>query len=137
MAQEVGQSVIDFINELTEPQRSRCVKLELSVVTRLEKIIPNRDFLTFKKNADTDGRTGEFSDDTKVTDVLYQIQLHAFPSGAIYEAIVKQNVEDRSMKVKEDELSRVNMYGDQEHCIHDEFPQLRKYCYCKTQLSGR
>ena len=28
-------------------------------------------------------------------------------------------------------ISRINKYGNDEHCIHDKYPDLRKYCYCK------
>ncbi|GBM49216.1 hypothetical protein AVEN_158189-1 [Araneus ventricosus] len=135
LAQTVGNSVISFINDLTKLQRDKCQELQLSKVMRLEKFIPNKDFLTFKKNADLDGRAGEFSDNTEVTEIIYQVQLLASPSGGIYEAIVKYSQLDDAYRINEHELSRINMYGNQEHCVHDEYPELRKYCYCKIQLS--
>ncbi|GIX81283.1 uncharacterized protein CEXT_740621 [Caerostris extrusa] len=134
LAHMVAQAVLIFMNKLTQSQRAKCEELRLSKVMRLEKFVPNKDFLAFKQNADLDGRAGEFSDNTRVTEILYQVQIETYPSEGIYESIVKYNVEDKKYHVKEEEISRVNMYGNQEHCIHDEFPELRKYCYCKIQL---
>ena len=28
-------------------------------------------------------------------------------------------------------ISRINKYGNDEHCIHEKYPDLRKYCYCQ------
>ncbi|GFT83877.1 uncharacterized protein NPIL_74251 [Nephila pilipes] len=134
IASEVGAAVIDFINELTNFQRQNCEMLQLKEVTRIEKLQPNKALLKFRKNADKDGFVGEFSDNTQLTEILYQVQLRAFPSDAVYEASVKHDTVKKTFIVKEDELSRVNMYANQEHCIHDTYPNLRKYCYCKTQL---
>ncbi|GIY06873.1 uncharacterized protein CDAR_76941 [Caerostris darwini] len=134
LAHMVAQAVLVFMNKLTQSQRAKCEELRLSKVMRLEKFVPNKDFLAFKQNADLDGRAGEFSDNTRVTEILYQVQIETYPSEGIYESIVKYNAEDKKYYVKEEEISRVNMYGNQEHCIHDEFPELRKYCYCKIQL---
>ncbi|GFX78151.1 uncharacterized protein TNCV_5134981 [Trichonephila clavipes] len=135
LAKSVGQAVVTYMNDLTKSQRDKCVELQLGKITRLEKFTPNKDFLTFKKNADPDGRAGEFSDNTKVTEIVYQVQVITYPSEGIYEAIVKYSELDKQYRVKEEEISRVNMYGDQEHCIHDDYPELRKYCYCKEQLT--
>lgn len=137
LAKTVGQAVVNYMNDLTKLQRTKCVELQLGKITRLEKFTPNKDFLTFKKNADLDGRAGEFSDNTKVTEVIYQVQVIAYPSDGIYEAIVKYSELDKQYHVKEEEISRVNMYGNQEHCIHDDYPELRKYCYCKEQLDAK
>ncbi|GIX73717.1 uncharacterized protein CEXT_20841 [Caerostris extrusa] len=134
IASEVGQAVIDFVNELTNFQRQNCELLRLQQVTRIEKLQPNKALLKFRKNADKDGFVGEFSDNTQLTDILFQVQLRAFPSDAVYEASVKHDTLKKTFIVKESELSRVNMYGNQEHCIHDTYPNLRKYCYCKKQL---
>ncbi|GFS48901.1 uncharacterized protein TNIN_22241 [Trichonephila inaurata madagascariensis] len=134
IASEVGAAVIDFINELTNFQRHNCEVLQLKEVTRIEKLQPNKALLKFRKNADKDGFVGEFSDNTQLTEILYQVQLRAFPSDAVYEASVKHDSVKKTFIVKEDELSRVNMYANQEYCIHDTYPNLRKYCYCKTQL---
>ncbi|CAL1293248.1 unnamed protein product [Larinioides sclopetarius] len=134
IASEVGQAVIDFINELTNFQRHNCEVLQLKEVTRIEKLQPNKALLKFRKNADKDGFVGEFSDNTQLTEILYQVQLRAYPSDGVYEASVKHDTIKKTFIVKEDELSRVNMYGNQEHCIHETYPNLRKYCYCKAQL---
>ncbi|KFM58832.1 hypothetical protein X975_14483, partial [Stegodyphus mimosarum] len=134
IATEVGRAVIDFVNKLTEFQRNECEELTLHEVMRIEKLQPNKALLKFRKNADKDGFVGEFTDNTQLTEILYQVQLRASPSDAVFEASVKHSTIKKTFLVKENELSRVNMYANQEHCIHDKYPSLRKYCYCKKQL---
>lgn len=134
ITKQVAKAVIDYINSLTEFKRDVCEVLLLKEIMRIEKLQPNKALLKFRKNADKDGFVGEFTDDTKLTEIIYQIQLRAFPSDAIYEASVKHNTIKNTFLVKENEISRVNMYANQEHCVHDTYPNLRKYCYCKKQL---
>lgn len=134
IAKKASQAVIDLINELTEQQRQLCAKLILDKVTRAEKLQPNKALLKFKKNADKDGFVGDFTDNTQISDIIYQIQFYTFPNHGIYEASVKYNILKETFQVREEEISRINMYGAQPHCIQDMYPNLRKYCYCKIQL---
>ena len=62
------------------------------------------------------------------------------PNGGEYEFTL--NVESKLDDPKADEkiqidkslISRINKYGNAPHCIHDTFPDLRKYCYCKKGI---
>ncbi|XP_023239067.1 uncharacterized protein LOC111637735 [Centruroides sculpturatus] len=134
---KAGQAVIDFINNYTNQFSTLCIQLVLDKITRAEKLSPNQALLKFKKNADKDGFVGDFSDNTKVSEVIYQIQLVAFPSKAKYEASVKFNIETKTFNVQEREISRINLYGNQPHCVYDTHPNLRKYCYCKIQIAEK
>ena len=49
------------------------------------------------------------------------------------QATVQYNVKDEEWSVYP-EISRINVYGSQPHCIVKTLPELRKYCYCKQQL---
>ncbi|XP_054724869.1 uncharacterized protein LOC129235195 isoform X2 [Uloborus diversus] len=134
IAKDVAKAVIDFINGLTEFQRKNCAPLEIKELSRIEKLQPNKALLKFRKNADKDGFVGEFSDNTQLSEIIYQIQIRTSPNNGVYEASLKYDVTKKEFSVKEHEISRVNMYGNQEHCIHDTYPNLRKYCYCREQL---
>lgn len=131
---KAGQAVIDFINNYNSKFSDLCSELVLDKITRAEKLLPNQALLKFKKNADMDGFVGDFSDHTRVSEVIYQIQFVAFPSKAKYEASVNFNLETKKFYVKEEEISRINIYGKQPHCIYNTHPNLRKYCYCKIQF---
>ena len=75
----------------------------------------------------------------------YLFQVQTKPNNGIYEFnVVIENKINRLGREKHVDLSksayfdkklisRVNEYGHDEHCIHDTFPDLRKYCYCKDK----
>ncbi len=52
------------------------------------------------------------------------------PGKACFESIVQQTV-DKNFEVIGD-VSRINRYGNQSHCIHNSF--LEKYCFCKDLI---
>ena len=64
----------------------------------------------------------------------HQIQVTTKPSMALYESTVKHPISEDTYTVNDKEISRVNVYGDQPHCVESEIPMLRPYCYCKIQL---
>ena len=55
-------------------------------------------------------------------------------SMALHESTVKHSISEDTYTVNDKEISRVNVYGDQPHCVEAEIPMLRPYCYCKIQL---
>ena len=67
-------------------------------------------------------------------EVFYQIQVTTKPSMALYESTIKHSISEDTYTVNDKEISRVNVYGDQPHCVEAEIPMLRPYCYCKIQL---
>ena len=68
------------------------------------------------------------------TEVFYQIHVTTKPSMALYESTVKHLISENTYTVNDKEISRVNAYGDQPHCVAEELPILRPFCYCKNQL---
>jgi hypothetical protein len=70
----------------------------------------------------------------------YLFQIKTKPNSAEYEfsitmenSATNQNNEQplESINIKSNEISRLNKYENDEHCIHDKFPDLRSFCYCK------
>jgi len=65
----------------------------------------------------------------------YLFMVTTRPNGGEYEftMTVQRSVKDNKETREIDKLliSRINKYGDDEHCIHESFPDLRKYCYCR------
>ncbi len=65
----------------------------------------------------------------------YLFMVTTRPNGGDYEftMTVQRSVADNKELKDIDErlISRTNKYGDDEHCIHVDFPDLRKYCFCR------
>ena len=47
-------------------------------------------------------------------------------------ATVQFNVNDRTTSIY-DQISRINAYGSQSHCVVDTLPELRKFCVCNDR----
>ena len=69
-----------------------------------------------------------------VTGVFYQILVTTKPSMTLYESTVKHSISEDIYTVNDKKISRVDVYGDQPHCVEAEIPMLRPYCYCKIQF---
>lgn len=66
----------------------------------------------------------------------YHIQLETVPNYGIYETTLSvernlKNLKDYTVHIDSNLISRLDKYGNQSICIHEEFPDLRKYCFCK------
>ena len=38
-----------------------------------------------------------------------------------------------SVKINENQISRINMYGNDSICVFNTAPKLRPYCYCRNK----
>lgn len=133
-SKQAAQAVIDYINEYTKSFSSLCAELTLDKVIKAEKHVPNPALLQYLHNKDKDGFVADLSDKMESSEIIYEIQFQVFPSQGLYEASVKHKKLSSTFHVKETEISRVNLYGDQPDCVQDKLPNLRKYCYCKAHL---
>ena len=107
----------------------------LSIIGRRfdSRFVPNSKVLRFKESSDRDGYLPDMSDDMYTNDILYQVTLTTKPGLAQYEATVRRHIAQDTYEARLEEISRINKYGAQPHCVADEFPHLRKYCYCRVQ----
>ena len=64
----------------------------------------------------------------------YEVVFQVTPGHGIFEGTAEYDKENKRTRVNKD-FSRLNIYGDQPHCIAKEFPYLRKFCYCKDQMA--
>ena len=95
---------------------------------------PNESVLKFKHSADNDGYVADLSDKMKANFEMFQVTIMTKPGGALYEATVTHLLNEDTYVAKQTDISRINKYGNQPHCVMAEFPHLRAYCYCKEQL---
>ncbi len=111
----IAMKVVEKINFLTMGLRENCVSFEFdSIHAAYERIHSN--------NLNDD------SEDvfTKIKKT-YLIQVYVKPGKALFESTVKI-FDENNIEVIGD-ISRINKYGNQSHCINN--PILEKYCFCK------
>lgn len=128
-------ALLELINAITEPERALCEPLTLANISSANMYIPNNNLLMFKQSKDRDGRVADLSDNMALIEVFFQITITASPSRAKYEATIKVNLKTSKYLVNDKEISRINKYGSQPHCVASRLPHLRPYCYCRQQLA--
>ena len=131
-----AEAFVKHVNDLTKAKRDLCEELSLHSINRAEKHAPHSDLLKFTHSKTPDGFVAVLEDKMKATEVFYQIQVTTKPSMALYESTVKHSISTGTYTVSDKEISRVNVYGDQPHCVEADFPTLCPYCYCKIQLNN-
>lgn len=131
IVRELGDTLVSTINNYTSGQRHLCAVLSLSKIMWATKMSPNKNLLKFKKNADIDGFVPDLTSDMKVHKDLYQIKAMLVPGESLFEASITHEIKSNKFTLSLSDVSRINMYGRQDGCIENEFPNLRKYCYCK------
>ncbi len=107
--------IVEKFNSLTEDQMEECASFEFdSIHAAYERNLSNTADINFKTL------------DTKT----YLIQVYVKPGKAFFESTVQQTG-DKNFEVIGD-ISRINRYENQSHCIHNSF--LEKYCFCKDLI---
>jgi hypothetical protein len=97
---------------MTESSREKCVKFEFdSIHAAYERNMSSSGDKNFKK----------------LKTKTYLIQVYVKPGNAFFESTVKSSG-NKKFEVIGD-ISRINKYGNQSHCIQNSF--LEKYCFCK------
>jgi hypothetical protein len=129
---DAAQNLVHFLNNMTSNFRNLCEPLQLDEITRVQQVKPKTALLHFKKSADTRGFVPDLSDHTEILNEVFQVQVRLKPGGGMFEATVSHILKEKRYLIKESEISRINMYGNQDRCIHSQQPQLRKYCYCRN-----
>ena len=128
------QELVKRINLITSTHRDQCEVISTSNISSAVKFEPNHDVLKFKQSSDFDGRKADMSDNMQVSEILYQVTVRTQPGNGLFEATIKYNVKDKKYVANDREISRINKYGKQPHCVMEQHPHLRPFCYCKVQL---
>ena len=126
-----ANQVVSTINALTNHVRHLCTELTLHAIVKALKYTANENVLKFKKSSDIHGRQPDFSDKMTADSELYQLTVETAPGGALFEATVTHHTLNHTFSLNDKEMSRINRYGSQPHCIQERLPHLRAYCYCK------
>ncbi|RXG74047.1 hypothetical protein Avbf_00684 [Armadillidium vulgare] len=136
---EAANALVHYINSYTAPQRGFCHEIKVLSISSAALLLPNEGLMSFRKTFDYDGFLPDFGDQMSISEEVYQITIQTVPTKEyfytsndlpIFEASLTYNTKQDSFSVKIDDISRINMYGDQPHCIMKHHPHLRKFCYC-------
>ncbi|KAL4219938.1 hypothetical protein ACF0H5_020349 [Mactra antiquata] len=131
--QKSVNALIKFLNKVTESQRQLCAELRFHSLIHAFLLIPNEKVLMFQKSRDEDNRYANFSSNVVVDHAHFQVTIETLPNKGLYESTIQVNMTSGDYTVIEDEVSRLDMYGNQPACVQDKYPDLRKYCYCMKQ----
>ena len=136
---KLAEAVVTFINQnitgMIPQAKEKCAKLELKDVNRAGRKVPNSKVQKFKETESTSICTdcglvlAEKADLTQGTQV-FELVFTVKPSDGTYEATV--TVKEDSITVNPD-IARLNLYGNQPKCVQDQYPHLRKFCYCTNK----
>ena len=126
--------LVGTVNNMTSQERHQCTQLKLDVVTHAGVFAPHTSLLKFRKSLDSDGRKADLSDNMEASELFFQLTITTLPNHGKYEATLKFIQNENTFVANEKEISRINKYGNQSHCVTKTLPHLRPYCYCKTQL---
>lgn len=135
---ELADFVVLHINNLTSQNEDlvkMCRRLKLKEVNRAFREMPSEAMQRFQGTT-RDARDtcdgcgvvlGKKSRNTLVKDTLYQLHFVTSPNEGFYEATVRIQ---KGVPSLVGDISRIDAYKDQPYCIMEDFPLLRKYCYC-------
>lgn len=135
LVQNMTQAIVKTINNMLGDSlmtKSLCAEVKLGRIISANQRSTNKDvedFVETAENKDCDECSIVKNKTLKFKKQIFEIIFTALPSQGKFEANVEYNVENAEVTVGE--ISRINRYGKQPHCIQKDFPYMRKYCYCK------
>ena len=128
----MSEFIVREANRLLSDKSEKCVKLSLGKTLSASEQRLNEKVLKFKKCDDLLELCGDspvFSNTSiEFQTKHYLITIEVKPSKALFEATVDYNTENSEISLIGD-ISRINLYRNQSHCIKNAF--LQKYCFCK------
>ncbi|XP_002170030.3 uncharacterized protein LOC100208013 [Hydra vulgaris] len=133
---KIAHEVVRYLNNLlneNEKARKHCMKLTLQSILSSGLKTPKKEvshFIKTNKNDECDS-CGVVYDTSIVAKKYYEVVMTVYPSNGAFE--VNADVLPDNTIVVDPNVSRINLYSNQPHCIMNEYPHLRPYCYCESQ----
>ena len=132
------KSVLKHINEViigkNKEASLKCSTLTLKLIKRAGVQLPGEAVQTFdgtfqNSKCDECGVATSTKKPLKGTNIkIYEFVFSVEPSNGLFEATVTRN---GTKWIIGETISRLNLYNDQAKCLHDKYPELRQFCYCK------
>uniref|UniRef100_A0A0L8I6Q3 Uncharacterized protein n=2 Tax=Octopus bimaculoides TaxID=37653 RepID=A0A0L8I6Q3_OCTBM len=104
----VANYLVSYINNMILNSSKLCAKLELQKIINAEVSV-------------------SYFGNQVQTHKDYRVIIQTHPGGGLFEGTERYYSNDKQLSLM-GEISRINRYGNQSDCIHDNL--LRKYCYC-------
>ncbi|XP_050680207.1 uncharacterized protein LOC126976076 [Leptidea sinapis] len=125
-----AESLVDYINSLTEYMRSQCAIRTLTSIEWVMRQRVNNGVLTFMEAKDADKYEGKFGDKLRPAKENYQVKITVGPGSGVYEASMSYVVKEDKFYLDSRDISRTNAYNQEPSCISKYHPHLNMYCYC-------
>ena len=108
--------VMAKIRLYTDELRDKCAEYEFHSIHKL--------FLRGMTRNDSEFKLGD--------SLIYIIQLFVNPGMALFETVLRGFDQNTRFEVI-NEITRINLYGNQSHCLNDKI--LNNYCFCNDLLN--
>jgi hypothetical protein len=155
----IAKKFVSYLNNiLLKDHFDLCSKLEfikINHVFQLETVIPKKkefkhenfslikwfeslinrifNFYLVEPTVEKDFKKYFFQIVTAPNNAIYEFTVvdETYINGVNKEEIIAEDVKSNLFEIDHKAISRIDRYGDQSKCIHDQYPDLRKYCFCK------
>ena len=129
----MSEFIVKEANRLLSHQSGKCVELSLGNTLSASEQRLNEKVLRLENCKSDLCLNDVFFSNTSAESKTkhYLLSIEVKPSNALFEATINYNTENSEMFLIGD-ISRLNLYGNQSHCI--ESAVLRKYCFCRDLL---
>jgi hypothetical protein len=124
--------VIERFNQMNDDAKGICSILSLKSLLSVRILKPNDDLLSFVQSSDFDNISGDLSGSKNLSAIVYQIRFVTSPNDADYDVSITYHIEQKKYSMNMEDVSRLNLYGDQAKCIYQTHQHLRQFCHCKN-----
>uniref|UniRef100_A0A914CD67 DUF229 domain containing protein n=1 Tax=Acrobeloides nanus TaxID=290746 RepID=A0A914CD67_9BILA len=119
----LAESIVQAINELTEPERKLCAHLKLHKLENSRRFSPHDGVMKYSGVKDEDGFVPDFDEDKIFLSGIYQLSFITMPGNAKYETTLKYDATTNKAYLDLTAISHVNKYAKQT-CDVDSTPHL-------------
>ncbi|XP_037294066.1 uncharacterized protein LOC119189168 [Manduca sexta] len=128
MYKKAAAYLLDYINNMTRERRDVCLERTLQSIQWVLIYMPHREMLKKVER----GMFGVGKPVVGIDKRQYQVKIVTDPADGMFEASMVYYVRERYFMMSEKDVSRINAYGHEPHCIEATHPHLLKYCYCNN-----
>jgi hypothetical protein len=128
--QKAAEGLVAHLNKILNADKlasKMCANLKLGEVRSAYQNLNHPKLVKFVGSKDIDGRIPWFGNDTSDYECNYQLLIKTVPGNGLFE--VTTQLLDGKFHYG-NEISRINKYGNQPHCIAERRPYLRTFCFC-------
>jgi hypothetical protein len=117
VVKEAALNMVSFINQKLASFFTLCVPFTLNQIKSAVLVLPPKSVLKVKG-----------------FEQVLELVIEVTPSGGVFRGQVGRRASDRGVWRLRGDLTRINRYGNQSHCIKSK--TLRPFCFCHHQLSN-